>query len=364
MISPEGKPVSINNFNKHLGGSKVKRSRLAFATGMVILAISACQSPGSNGNQIQNTSHATESSDTLLSAEWTLGPLEEFMVRIYGTPQFGSGAELMAALEAAHLEAEELIAACMQSKGFDYVINPSSGISVWDGSTIEFTVPYSTRSWAEVYGFGLNHPSQVSATTSPDEGHHWAPNEDLLSLMTQAEREAWLYALYGPPHFGNLQPGSCFGDAQANLFWRSEADNTGFESLSEEVHNFRSSIMWLNDHPAFSELDLSWQQCMSNEGLNLGDSRNPMELAEFLRQEAFQYLTAISRDQAETAAEVRRRDRELEFAVANWDCRHSLDYDARRRSIEIELEREFVERHYEELEAWAISEEQRRVPMR
>ena len=61
------------------------------------------------------------------------------------------------------------------------------------------------------------------------------------------------------------------------------------------------------------------------------------------------------------AIAARLQEWERSVAVADWDCRNELDYDARLRAIELEMQQEFVDRHWADLEAWAQHEESRRA---
>ena len=47
------------------------------------------------------------------------------------------------------------------------------------------------------------------------------------------------------------------------------------------------------------------------------------------------------------------REREISIAVADWDCRNFLNYDARSAQIELALQHEFVNQHWLALEDWA-----------
>ena len=63
---------------------------------------------------------------------------------------------------------------------------------------------------------------------------------------------------------------------------------------------------------------------------------------------------------ADPAERAEFAEREKAIAVADWDCREALNYDSRRRKMEIALHYEFVERHRAELEAWALHMEETR----
>jgi len=305
-----------------------------------------------------NTSMAENHEAERITREF--GPLEDFIGRIVGAPEFESGSERQAEVERAHLEAEELIAACMLAQGFDYLINPSSGITVTDINEIEFSVPFNSRAWAEVYGFGIAHPDLNRGLPPVDQEHHAI---SLLETMTPAEVDAWFYALYGPPEV-YWEWGGCFGEAQATLWWNYEPIVTGFEFFADEVWRYWAWI-WSGESPLFSELDSEWRNCMAATGLDLLGANNPRQLNSSLFQEWNQtYISIRNGWGASPNAETDRKTREIALAVAHWDCNREIDYDSRHRAIELRLEQEFVDRHRGELEYWAILNEEAQAARR
>jgi hypothetical protein len=291
---------------------------------------------------------------------WVMGPLEEYIVRITGDPLFDSGSQRQAAMERAHLEAEAAIVSCMHAQGFDYLIQPTSGRYVFDPREIEFSVPHGSRQWAEVYGFGHTHPDLQPPPGPPFtldrvEGHH---SRAILEDMTPAQVDAWFDALYGDE--SDEQFGGCFGQSRALLWWYQEIFETGFESFASEVWDLWHR-MFAGDVPSIAALDAEWQQCMSDTGLNYFGARTPRRLSNYLSAELNNLNNQIRQGWVPPAGtESERMGRETALAVASWDCRYAITYDVRRREIELKLEQDFVDRHKNELELWALLNEEAR----
>ena len=56
------------------------------------------------------------------------------------------------------------------------------------------------------------------------------------------------------------------------------------------------------------------------------------------------------------------RNREIQIALADWDCRYATSYDDRSREIDLDLQHEFVNQHWLALEDWARAVEDGLVP--
>jgi len=285
-----------------------------------------------------------------------IGPLEQFAARIHGSVVFENSLEWQAWLDSIHFEAEEHIAACMRAQGFDYTLNPSPGRRINDPWSIAFSIPYGTRAWAETYGFGVSHPALLPLD-GPAFGTHHA--DELLDEMTESERDSWFYALYGADYDNHLLRAGCFREAQraTDPGW-TPPQVTGFEPIAEEMDRFLWLIApWNDESPFYTEVNADWQNCMAQTGLALPNSHSPRQLESAMHSEFHNLRSQITWGAATSAAETVRLNREIEFAVANWDCVNEVDYDARILEIELALQEEFVEQHGNLLEEWAISNE-------
>lgn len=124
-----------------------------------------------------------------------VSPLSEFL-----NPGSGSGDDGMAASMEKEKKVQELVAACMTEQGFDYepFVYPMGPSSSPAGD-----LDYSSRAWAEKYGYGISTFDYAESSTT--ESAFVDPNQARVDAMSDGEREAYYAALWG----GGM---SVFGD--------------------------------------------------------------------------------------------------------------------------------------------------------
>jgi hypothetical protein len=249
---------------------------------------------------------------------------------------------------------ESYIAQCMLEKGFEYIPglwNIAFEYNDWSA----LPAPWESRELAEIYGFQIvtdplgRYSRRVIRKSAPD------PNDAIRAQMSLTERLAYDEALLGTMDCTGVPDGQpCYAVQQGCRSWAWEAvyfwAPDGFESLNEEVSSFWLTI---GSHPRIQELNTGWASCMVNSGFP--EFTDPREVARELQQEWWEFDIVdswsgmASREQMEAFTA-----REIAVALADWDCRDSLNYDDDRQVIEFEIQQEFLDRHRADFDAWAL----------
>ena len=315
-----------------------------------ILILSACVGP-------VGASSTSDDDDAPIPAVnvWVPGPLDEFQSRIAGgVGHDWSVDQMQAYFDQQALAEQEYIAACMARLGFTYYPQPFVGgrVHVPDPDDL---AP-GTREFAETYGFGISRPPRSSFDFGPQSAIPPDPNRHHLAQMGESERAAWDIAFWGDPATRpegrniDLTQWGCMGKARHEFWIRTVP--TAFEGLEAEIERFELAIP---ADPRVLALDAVWSSCILDAGFSGFESPDAVRgslSAEWRPDEP------VSRGPQQLAEFF---EREVTLAVAEWDCRAMVNYDAERRAIELDLQQQFVDRHWAELEAWAQHEETRRA---
>ena len=339
------------------------------------LVLAACGAPeaGAAGNDISHS-------------DWVPGPLDEFSARIHGFSwdQNETQQEAQARIDQEGREMEEEIAACMAELGFQYNMRDDAGgtIVIWNSDDSE--IEWGTRAFAEEFGLAISTDPWGWNNDDEDGGRDtmvWTdPNQDILDAMSDSERQAWSEALWGPPmepdadgNWPEWDPmnAGCQGQAQGARWHRQTPDE--FLALEEEMNN-----IWMNmmSDPRIVALQTGWTTCMATAGhpgfTTQDEFHNTLweEWAELQGWNAMNDVWATwdweanpdgpTMPEPDPAAVAAFTEREIALAVADWDCRDSLRFNAVQQEVNLELQQQFVDRHRAELEAWAQFEEARR----
>ncbi len=257
---------------------------------------------------------------------------------------------------------EEAIAACMAAQGFTYVpVRPP------EVEPLVFEEPpgpvRGTRAFAKRYGYGVawqseKYPPHSEEAAEPDPTD---PNQQLLASMSDTERAAYEFALFGTmndapdpdegPQPSRWQDWACSGQARwdhgrAGLAYL----DPGWAEVSEELAGVDVAV---EGHTDVLAARSQWRECMVAEGF--GEWRVPEEAMSSFWGEIpglFYDENGVPRDQPDLEP---LAERERAAAVADWDCRAKSDYDARLHAARSELEAEVLERLGPELDAWLDS---------
>lgn len=319
--------------------------------------------------------------------DWTPGPLDEYSARIYGysyDEEEQSQEEMQAEADAQNRKVEELVASCMQDQGFDYIPNDTNGGTVYssdDGLDVE----WGTREFAEKYGYGISTDPWGSADLPVDDGTEYVdPNAEYTEAMSESELEAYNEALWGAPqdYVEGEEPqeydwttAGCYGAAQHEVYETDGAQTDEFSALEDEISSFWETVQ---ADPAVADLHAAWGSCMADAGFdgmtNVNESTQPLydEWNALQGWEDPEYQAQLEdwdweadpdgppAPEADADAVAAFTTKEIETAVADFDCQEEVDFQAEYQRIDHELQQQFVDQHEAELEAWASAAESSR----
>jgi len=307
---------------------------------------------------------ANQVNEPLDSIAENTSPLSEFLNLLTGLGLSPVEQQLQA--DALNIRIQELTASCMNEQGFEYAINQTTALQIPD---TDFTLWHpEDREWVAQWGYG-----QVLAPTADPTVRHQTfdsatdPNTAIRAALTPAEDEAWQFAYYGGPDY-DTNPG-CWVTAQltANAEtpsgWARESQQ--FAPLMSAIDEFWESLS--SDIPFEHERD--WSYCMADAGYPGFDWQRDAqfsvltELMELRNNGVFEGLfwdPVIAAQSGELAPELTElREKEIDLALADFDCRQSTNYDAREAARITEAETQFLNDHRQELEALRDAIEQR-----
>lgn len=335
------------------GGVVVTWKRSA---GLLIVALCAVPTAGCTGGDTPGTTAAAESPAPAPAgpqAPVPKGPLELALGYSPWPDTDGTDPVQEERERTANLAYEEALATCMRDQGFEYT--PAPAVST-DGAPTE-QEDTSTREWAEQFGYGIYVQTDAERALAawydanpvpPD------PNEAYVDAMSDAEKDAYDRALQGDAADGTVDAPQdpdadqgCTGRAQEEVYadfyaavnaeeWT--AFNDDFAALTEEIF----------EDPAVENLDKEWAACMDESGQ--GGFLSPDNARDFFWQKSSDLVQAtdVGEDPVRDPA---IEDRERAIAVADWDCKRTLDYDAKVRAVQFAKEQAYVDSHAELIEA-------------
>lgn len=272
-----------------------------------------------------------------------VGPADAYLDAVLGVGEDGVARQDRAM--------QESIAACMAEAGFEYRLDLGSLMAVEIDDA-------GSRERAAEWGWGLttHDPASTTVTTPADD-----PNAELLATMSPAEVQAWDEALFGDmaevsgdgedwaAHAG------CAGRAHLELQAAGGRADPTYEALAAEIERIDAEVV-PND-PAVAAADAEYAGCMADAGFpGLTDGRGAWEwwFAEVQARESELAGGGPGIDAALLdAAYLEWADEERALAVADWDCRDEIGYDAVVARVRNAAQAEYVEAHRDELDAWA-----------
>ena len=324
-------------------------------------------------------------SSLTMGSESRMGILDEYLFQIFGPAwhQVTNPQELQEMRSRVHRERNDFIVACMLEQGFTYT--PTDSWLDMPVRAVPFGVePYGTRNWVELWGFGIS--------TEPPNSPGWrldgiqTGSAGIVQLVigqhqdiSQAELTAWYQAMYGimlvspPPEVEFTQEGYPWPDApvadlgcETRWIQHQVLPPTPFRALQDEIERFDSMVEL---DPRTLALNASWASCMIDAGgAQWGNPRNLTDhlLAEYsdgqIPVEVFlEWDWEIYPDGPPPVDRAEFREREIALALADWDCREQLEYDAARQVITFDLQQQFVNKHRNELAAWVEYADQQRI---
>lgn len=268
---------------------------------------------------------------------------------------------------------EELVAECMAEQGFDYIpVDYSSQVGF---SSDDLEVEWGTLEFAELYGYGATTDPWGSLEEQGPGDEFEDPNWPAVEAMSESEQTAYYEALHGPMTFEegdeveweyNWEEAGCQGWAQHEVQGGIDSpwEDDRFAGLQQEME-----LMWetVQADPRLTEIEASWTTCMADAGYpgftQVHDAEESIyDATNEIWESAWDEIPPDAPEEEWTDAEAAVQDalsalteREIATAVADYTCRAEVDYDAKRRAIELEYEQEFFDTHRTELEEWAAT---------
>ncbi len=299
-------------------------------------------------------------------------------------------------------EMEDLVAECMAEQGFEYTPVDYSSLEIDLSAGLDLQV--GSAEFAEQYGYGITTDPFTSGTDEITD-----PNEEYVAAMSDAERDAYLTALYGEAYTGgpveaggeasdgeeadgdeagtddgtdgealedyDWRAAGCTGRAQHEVIATGIEDDT-FAALQDEMVQMMADA---EADPRLAQANRDWSACMLGAGFDglakVGDGEAAIA-AEVGAARAEVYGTAggsatLPTDPGAAAREALRRGltepsleaaldeavaaitpREIEMAVADAGCRAETGYDDVRRSVDTQYQLAFLAEHADEIQSW------------
>ncbi|NIK55515.1 hypothetical protein [Kribbella shirazensis] len=343
----------------------MKTSRTALAL-VAVLALAACgndKAPVASGDQNSDKSPLAEyMGEGFVSSSGGGG----FRVAMRaGGPQQPSEEEL-----AKQRKVEDATAACMQTAGFEYVAVPPEQ-NAKSKFADAFNLP--PDKFAEQYGYGI---STIDWSKAGEDDSN--PNTKIRNALSPTAQKAYDKALNGPNATGNgaiVVQGEGDGPStsgEADLGCRGKAvkevygadrktDFKKFDSLFKDIQALQKRI---DTDQRVVDATTAWTDCMADAGhAGLKKVDDPREQI----QKKLDELTGAtppskngptktvtgppSFDKVDSAKLSELRKSEIDLAVADQKCK-AKGYDEAYKKVQYEAEKEFVDQHKAELEAY------------
>ncbi|MFI2755140.1 hypothetical protein ACGIF2_17050 [Cellulomonas sp. P22] len=302
----------------------------AAAAGCALLLLSGCGSSGDDG-----AGKDAKSSE---------GPLQAYMKPV-------TSAYDDIDYEKLQVEQENIIAACMQEAGFEYLPQEYSNVSnPWDEDE------WGTEEFAQKYGYGY---SSGSESEDGEEAAQVDPNADYVAAMSESEQAAYWEALWGPQQpepvdeeaevTWDWTTAGCYGKASNETYGSANSayEDPAFVELQEEIGRMYEKI---SNDPKLTALDAEWSDCMNEAGFDF--AKVPEAAASISDAYSALWESADPDGGTDKAAETALREKEMATAIADAKCQTKVGYQDATREVQFALEQEFVDAHKADLDAW------------
>ncbi|TDW24233.1 hypothetical protein [Kribbella kalugense] len=347
---------------------KISRKAIALVACMALAGCGHSQSPTPAGNQQQ--------SDKSPLAEYMGdGFLNSSSSGISMVAHGGNNGQPTEEELAKQRKVEDATAACMKAAGFDYVAVPPD--QKQKGKfTDAFNLP--PDKFAEQYGYGISTIDWSKAGPGSDDSD---PNKKIRNALSPAAKKAYDKALDGPNADGNgvisITPGTsgkgsslngktdlgCRGKAADEVYGSDPnraIDPGKFESLFSDIQALGKQI---DSDQRVVDATSAWSDCLADAG------HSGFKKIDDPRQQVQQKLDALtgtssspggapgkvsgppSFDKVDATKLAELRKFEIEVAVADQNCKAKV-YDQPYKKVQYEAEKEFVDQHKSELEAY------------
>jgi hypothetical protein len=327
----------------------------AFGIPLFVALISGC----SAGNSCTAASAITEIStvETELAAQPVgRSPLDEYLSLVLGLGL--SHDEQLSHFTAQNVRQEELTAQCMNNLGFDYAIYAQRNPVLTND---DLTRPLNDPDWLSQWGYGiLESPNGAVQIPIIERGTFTEndPNIRIFETLSEGEQEQWLNALWGEvtdvDDYGFVldEVIGCIDIAR-----ESSQEFTPFSIfLTDEfapLFNSWVEMTWML-HEDISEADRDWASCMADAGFSGLYRQIDAEIG------IHNAIVEVLADE-DVSVELLDyfREREIETALADFNCRNLVNFAVRRAAHEHVVEAQFVNDHRLALAALRDAAEQR-----
>ncbi|GAB2452896.1 hypothetical protein [Xylanimonas ulmi] len=270
-------------------------------------------------------------------------PLEAFFSDVYGGWD-------EAEQNAKQLKVEEAVARCMTAEGFEYTPVDYSTTGSIEAAEIDFT----SREYTEQHGYGILNQDDASFE-APEEDNLVDPNGEYIASLSESEQTAYFEALYGGSEFEvdeepTLADQGCYGAAQLEVHGAEQEEvfeSEEIQAFSDDMDVLQSTI---ENDPRVSDVNAAWASCMADAGF--GGYATPQDAMDdfFERSNALWENVDPESTEAPTPSEADKKA-ERDTALADFDCKEKVKYEATERTVRFEHEKEYVDTHQAELAA-------------
>lgn len=256
---------------------------------------------------------------------------------------------------------EESTAACMAEEGFDYVpVDQSQNMSF----NMDDQEDRETEEWVAANGYGMTQSPEEMAAQQEQAESYVDPNQDYVASLSEGEQTAYYEVLYGPPQTEdmmnedgsseyNWETAGCSGSAQHEVNGENPYEDKAHKPLFDAITTFYEK---LQKDPAVQELDGKWAACMADTGHpDYKAKQDAINAASELSNALYNNDTGEAPSD-EALAKV--REGEIEIALADFTCSEKVDYTDSMLKVQFKLEKQFVDDHKAELDAFAADYEQ------
>jgi hypothetical protein len=344
----------------------MKTSRTALAV-IAVLALAGCGNDKAPVASTQDSNHS---------------PLSEYMGEGFVSSANGGSFKIATRSGGAQQPSEEDLAkqrkvedataACMKAAGFDYVAVPPEQ-QPKNKFSDAFNLP--PDKFAEQYGYGI---STIDWSKAADDGSN--PNTNIRKALSPAAQKAYDKALNGPNATGNgavvIQGGGpgtsggqqdlgCRGKAVKQVYGENAGKGIDFKKFDSLFKDIQALQKRIDSDQRVTDAASAWSGCMADAGhAGFKTTNEP-------RDQVQQKLDALtgnkppaktggpaktitgppSFDKVDAAKLSELRKFEIGLAVADQKCK-AKGYDDTYKKVQYEQEKEFVDQHKAELEAY------------
>lgn len=283
---------------------------------------------------------AAEVSDVVAMSPLGLrsGPLVELM----GLARDPSSPTYVEDLVVRFREREDRVAACMGAQGFEY---EPVALDPQDVTLVEEDTPApGTRAFVEEHGYG------VADDTMPPGSYTWTVHPPRWESLSGPAKDAYMVALDGMTADGTPVGDELDGDGVPvpdgcnQLAMRGAVDEASAALTTEALDHLDATA----DDGRFDELDGEWSRCMDGEGYEYASPT----VARAALVDAWAELLGPTGEAIGTAAAEAARELETSVAAADLECQLEVGYLERWTRLSVEYQREFIDAHQGEIDAW------------